>query len=63
MEADLDLNLQPPSPRGSDGQSLYMPASPVLSAGYQSFGDEDSMGSAGDLVPAPTSDWSVTEDP
>ena len=54
---DSDL---PPSPRGSDGQSLYMPppSRGALSDGYESSSQSsDGLGSLGDLVGGEQANW------
>jgi hypothetical protein len=48
---DTEDDVLNPIPVASDGASLYMPPeSDALSAGYQSFGDTDSLGEVGELV-------------
>ena len=52
-----------PSQPDSQEDSLYEPPSDgEYSAGYHSFGDTDSLGSAGDLVEGRQADWDTPED-
>ena len=52
------------SPVSSEGGSIYEPppTEDAASAGYESFGDTDSLGSAGDLVGGREADWSTLEE-
>ena len=55
---------QPGSPAASDGGSLYEPppTDEAASAGYESFGDTDSLGSVGQLVEGAEAEWGALED-
>jgi hypothetical protein len=51
----MDVDVQPVapgSPMASNGQSLYLPpgSDAGMSAGYQSYGDTDDLGSVGQLL-------------
>lgn len=54
----------PPSQAASDGGSLYEPPTDdaSLSAGYESYADSDSLGSAGELVEGEEANWSSLEE-
>ena len=52
-----------PSQPDSQDDSLYEPPlDGEYSAGYHSFGDTDSLGSAGELVEGRQADWDTPED-
>ena len=55
---------QPSSPAASDGGSLYEPppTDDAASAGFESFGDTDSLGSVGQLVEGADANWGTLED-
>ena len=52
------------SPASSEAGSLYEPppTADAVSAGYESFGDTDSLGSAGELVGEGAAQWRTLED-
>ena len=57
-------SLATPFTVSSEGGSIYEPppTEDAASAGYESFGDTDSLGSAGDLVGGREADWSTLEE-
>ena len=60
----MNVEAPPQSARASDGQPLYQPPEDgeAMSAGYESSGDTDSLGSVGDLLGERAAQWDTDRD-